>query len=162
MILTGLGLIMLPAAYLGQTRQHPGTPDAAAPPSFLAECGSCHGVFHPSLMNRQNWGQVMAGLADHFGEDASLPDGEAREIAAYLQSHAAEAYDTKPARLIGRGGIPADLRITASAFWKRAHHTIDSTIFTRKSVGQRSNCGACHEDASTGRFAPQLISIPKE
>ncbi len=48
------------------------------------------------------------------------------------------------------------------AFWMRAHRTIDSAIFKRKPVGQRSNCAACHQDASTGRFAPQLISIPKE
>ena len=37
----------------------------------------------------------MAGLSDHFGEDASLPKTVTASIAAYLEAYAAEAWDTE-------------------------------------------------------------------
>lgn len=133
------------------------TPDRA----WLSECGSCHGAFHPSLLPRASWAVIMAGLRDHFGEDASLPPASAAEIGAFLQDYAAEAWDTKAARRVAEVAPSDPLRITAAPYWLRRHRRIDPSIFTSPAVKAKSNCGACHRDAESGRFDNQAIAIPE-
>ena len=56
----------------------------ALDPAYADECGACHDPFHPSLLPAASWAALMAGLQDHFGEDASLDPARAEEIAAWL------------------------------------------------------------------------------
>jgi cytochrome b len=132
------------------------TPDAV----WASECGSCHEAFHPSLLPRASWATIMAGLHDHFGEDAGLPPAAAAETAAFLQAYAAEAWDTKAARLLSNVAVADPLRITAAPFWIRRHRRIDPAVFAAPPVKAKSNCIACHRDAATGRFDAQAIALP--
>jgi hypothetical protein len=59
---------------------------------------------------------MMAGLADHFGEDARLPAATAADIGVFLQTYAAESWDTKAAHRFRRVAPAEPLRITATPF----------------------------------------------
>jgi cytochrome b len=58
--------------------------------AYAEECGTCHDDFHPSLLPTASWAALIAGLEDHFGEDASFDPVRAEEIAAWLTTNAAE------------------------------------------------------------------------
>lgn len=135
-------------------------PVMVADPQWAEECGACHAVFHPSLLPRASWQRLMAGLDDHFGEDASLPEPTRMAVAAFLDRYAAEAWDTEAARRLAVVDPGDPTRITAAPFWRRKHAGIDPALFATKPVGSRANCGACHRDAATGRFDDQAIALP--
>jgi len=137
-----------------------GVPAMTSDGVWASECGSCHYAFHPSLLPRSSWAAIMAGLPDHFGEDASLPPAAAAEVAGFLQTYAAEDWDTKAARLLSNVSPTDPLRITAAPFWGRRHRRIDPAVFASPPVKAKSNCIACHRDATTGRFDAQAILIP--
>ena len=126
------------------------------------ECSSCHMAFHPSLLPAKSWAAIMAGLSQHFGEDASLDAAASKEIADYLASHSAETWDSMAANRFRNVDPARPLEITATRFWTRMHQDISPAIFSSKAVGAKQNCSACHQDAASGMFAPQLISIPQE
>ena len=137
-----------------------GVPAMTPDPVWASECGSCHYAFHPSLLPRSSWAAIMGGLSDHFGEDASLPPAAAAEVAGFLQTYAAEDWDTKAAQLLSNVSPADPLRITATPFWSRRHRRIDPAVFASAPVKAKSNCIACHRDAATGRFDAQAIRIP--
>jgi hypothetical protein len=134
-----------------------GVPAMAVNATYQSECGGCHWPFHPSLLPRASWAKVVAGLGDHFGEDASLSEKAATEIAAYLDAYAAEAWDTEAGHALRIVSDADPLRITASPFWRAKHRGIEDTTFAAAPVQSRSNCIACHSDAATGLFADQAI-----
>jgi hypothetical protein len=139
-----------------------GSPSRALDPIYAEECSACHIPYHPSLLPRASWADLMAGLKDHFGENADLDETTRATIAAYLQDNAAEAYDTKPANVFRRVDARKTFTITASPYWKHRHRHLSDSLFARKSVGMRGNCEACHADARSGRFYPSSIDIPEE
>lgn len=130
--------------------------------AYRDECGDCHYAFHPSLLPAASWSSIMAGLDDHFGEDATLDDATRNTIAAWLTANAAETWDTKAANRFRNVSAEQPLRITATRFWDRRHHDIERAVFERRTVGSKVNCIACHRDADTGLFADQSIAIPEE
>ncbi len=157
-LVLGLGGLAIAAT----NRPVPGAPVAEWDALTQDECSACHMTYHPSLLPRTNWRALMAGLDDHFGEDASLPADATRQITDWLEANAAETADTLPARRLGLGAQADTLRLTETRFWKRTHRDIPDATFTRKPVLSRANCRACHADAETGWFSPFQISIPKE
>ena len=102
------------------------------------ECGECHMAFQPALLPANSWRQIMAGLADHFGEDASVEAALAAEIEAYLVGHAGQ-------------GDAAKLRITEQP-WFRHEHDVPDRVWQRPEVRSRANCEACHRDAARGLY----------
>jgi cytochrome b len=134
----------------------------ALDPVYVNECGACHDPFHPSLLPAASWAALMAGLQDHFGEDASLEPVRAEEIAAWLTTNAAGSWDTEIGNRFRVVDPTQPLRITANPYWRRKHAAIPAAVFERKAVGSKVNCSACHRDAATGRFDDQAIRIPKE
>ncbi len=139
-----------------------GVYELAPHPAYLKECGACHHAFHPSLLPASSWRTVMAGLADHFGEDAGLPKAQAQAIEAWLTANAAERWDTEAANRFRLLDPAQPLRITATAYWTRKHRDLAKTVFVQKAVGGPANCNACHADAATGLYADQAIRLPKE
>jgi hypothetical protein len=139
-----------------------GLRDFADNPAYQDECGACHEAFHPSLLPADSWRQVMAGLNDHFGEDASLDPATTQSIAQWLSANAAETWDTEAANRFRILAADQPLRITATPYWVAKHEEIPDAVFQRKSVGSKVNCVACHSDASNGLFDDDTISIPKE
>src|SRR6266404_3955686 len=128
--------------------------------AMVEQCGDCHHPFHPSLLPRASWAVMMANLADHFGEDASMPRAKQEEITAYLERYAAEAWDTRAAQRFKFTSPNEPLSITATPAWQGFHRHLDPAVFSSLSIRARSNCVACHSDADSGRFDPQAISLP--
>lgn len=129
------------------------------PTVFSAECGDCHVAHHPSLRSRQSWRAIVAGLAAHYGEDASLDPGAEKQISDFLAANASETFDTEAAWRIGRSDT-ATQRITDTRYWKKRHAGIDLAVFKQRAVGSKINCNACHRDAPSGLFADQAIHLP--
>jgi cytochrome b len=139
-----------------------GVPTRPMDPAYVEACGDCHVVYHPSLRNGETWETIMGNLDDHFGEDASLPADQVDQLRSYLEANAAERWDTRAANMFRTDDPQDPLRITATAFWRYRHHGIDPAVFKRSKVGAKSNCNACHGDATAGLFSPQAIHIPEE
>lgn len=140
-------------------RPVPGLP-RPMPQLVARECGACHFAYPASLLPKTSWTRLMAGLDDHFGENAALPADKAAAIAAYLDDNAAEAVDTKAANRLRAVDPAAPLSITATRFWRRTHADIADATFARREVGGKGNCAGCHADAATARFWPGAIRIP--
>ena len=139
----------------------PRGPVAEAPNAAHAkECGACHEPYHPSLLPRASWAAMMAGLGDHFGEDASLAAPVAAEIAAYLDRNAAEAIDSEASNRFLKMSPQEPLRITATPYWRATHREIAAAVFGAPPVSSKAHCSACHGDALTGRFDDQFITMP--
>jgi len=147
----GYGLLQLPVR---------GMPAMPSQPQFEKECSACHMLYHPSLLPRASWTEMMQRLDDHFGEDASLDPKTSEAIAAHLDAYASEAWDTQAANLLRRTSASDPLRITASPYWVRKHSGIPAATFAAAAVRSKANCAACHRDAATGRFDDQAISMP--
>lgn len=139
-----------------------GVPVAKIDPVYAKECGACHIAYHPSLLPRASWGALIAGLENHFGEDASLGKATAVKLDDYLAANAAETADTLPANRLRQIEAAKPFTITATPFWTRRHARIPDAVFASKAVSGRGNCVACHTDASSGRFYPGNIDIPDE
>lgn len=156
--LAGAGVVAAASLALLSGLPAVGVPDMPISAAVNDECGACHHVFHPSLLPRASWTGIMNGLAQHFGEDASLPQARKDEIAAFLQKYSAEAWDTLAARRFSKVSPEDPLRITATPAWRRIHRHIEPATFGKPAVGSKANCTACHRDADSGRFAPQAIN----
>jgi len=131
----------------------------ATPAVYAGECGDCHHAYHPSLRSETTWRAIMAGLDDHYGEDASVDATSAKVIEAFLTSNAAGTFDTQVAQRIGRFATP-DFRITRTRYWKHRHHDIPAAVYRHKKIGSRVNCKGCHGDADSGLYANSEIHFP--
>jgi hypothetical protein len=157
-------LLLLGGAAYGavafSSRRALGVPVGPLDSTYVKECGSCHMAYPPSLAPSSRWIALMAGLADHFGEDASLESNLMSSIRAYLINNSAEKWDTRPSHELAESNPGDPLRLTATPFWTRTHRLIPSAVFRSKAVGAKGACDACHSDGLTGRFDPQKIEIP--
>jgi hypothetical protein len=135
-------------------------------PLFAEECAACHTLYPPHLLPRESWRKLMAGLDDHFGDDASLEEPERRSILAYLERNAAER-STREAALYLRQSIARSskkdiIAMTETPYWKEKHATIDPARFRSDGVRSRANCKACHPGIERGSLADHEIRLPKE
>lgn len=103
------------------------------------ECGECHMAFQPALLPAGSWTRVMDQLADHFGDNASLPADLAASIRGYLTANA------------GRVGDPTIIRITGQA-WFLKEHRFSQRVWQRPEIRTKSNCLACHPRAEQGLY----------
>jgi cytochrome b len=156
-----VAILALTLAYLGRLPPK-GMRPLAENAAYAEECGACHDAYHPSLLPAASWAAVMAGLADHFGEDASLDPESAHGIAGWLAANAAETWDTEAANRFRTLDPAQPLRITAAPYWRWKHAEIPDAVFARTSIRTRAHCSACHRDAASGRFDDQAIAIPRE
>jgi cytochrome b len=139
-----------------------GVPMKPLDPVYASECGACHVAYHPSLAPAETWRALMAGLSEHFGEDASLDPKTAQTILAYLTANSADTFDTRAANVFRRRNPDDPLSITATSFWRHRHARIPDRVFASPAVASRGNCDACHADAASGLFRPSAIAIPKD
>lgn len=141
---------------------------AAPPPrqfawneTYRKECGACHWAFHPSLLPAASWRAILAGLPNHFGEDASLDPAALSEFETWLVANASETWDTEAANRFRNVDAQQPLRVTKTPYWMRKHAEIPVAVFQRKRIGSAVNCIACHKDAEAGRFDDHAIAIPE-
>jgi hypothetical protein len=146
----------------GLSRLPPPSSLRVLPPNarYQKECGACHYAFNPGLSPASSWAGLMTDLRDHFGEDASLDGATTRGLTVWLVSNAAETFDTESANRLRTVAGEEPYRITAAPYWVRKHAAIPAGVFTRKRIGGKFNCNACHRDAASGRYDDQAIAIP--
>lgn len=122
-------------------------------PTVKQECGGCHMAFPAGLLPARSWNRLLAGRADHFGEDLALTPETADLIAGYLSANAGDTATRGLARKYMRWVAPdgAPLRITENPAFLRKHPFPDSTWSDPKVV-TKSNCLACHAGAAQGDF----------
>ncbi len=128
---------------------------------FVEECGSCHTLYPPFLLPKRSWKKLMAGLEDHFGDDASLDKDVKDSIENFLLSNAAETSDKEAAFYILKSlKGKEEIAVTKTPYWKRKHKNIDEKIFLSKKVKSKANCKACHKGVEKGMIEDREISFP--
>lgn len=142
--------LVLERARAGDGHYYPPVADK----TVAEECGSCHLAYPPALLPARSWQKIMAGLENHFGDDASVTPEVARHIEAYLTANAADrggqAYTGKLLRGVDGGQTP--LRITELPRWVREHREVPAADWRSPEVRSKANCAACHRDAARGFF----------
>ena len=133
-------------------------------PKYKEICGDCHFAYQPELLPSGSWEKILAGLADHNGEEIEIGQESEKIIAEYLKANSAEHSSAKRAVKIVRslrGQTP--MRITDVPYIRHKHEDDDipADAFTRKSVGSMSNCIACHTTAENGVYDDDHVVIPK-
>lgn len=122
-------------------------------PLVLKECGACHMAFQPAFLPARSWDRMMDELAEHFGEDASLPAETAQDVRAYLTANAGDMVTAgrarKYMRWVAPGGTPQ--WITRNPDFERKHRLPDR-VWADPKVVTKSNCPACHVDAERGWY----------
>ncbi len=131
---------------------------------YADECGSCHFAYPAGLLPSLSWQKVMAGLADHFGDNAELDIQTQNKITEYLIDNAAETSDYRRSRAIMYSlkttDKPSPLRITETPYFIREHREIPRRIINLPEVGgSLSQCTACHQNAGKGSFNEGEIVI---
>jgi len=134
-------LLLLMTTLAGSVMAAPARNDAET--LYRQECGACHIAYPPRFLPAESWRALLAGLDDHFGEDATLDPQTAALIESYLVAHAR----TRPVR--------ADrwppLRISELR-WFRHEHGEEVSAAALRRAGSWANCGACHRHAERWRF----------
>ncbi|HEY0665547.1 MAG TPA: diheme cytochrome c [Gallionella sp.] len=123
-------------------------------PEWLAECGACHIPYPPRFLPAESWREIMIGLDDHFGSDASLDARTAGEISAFLEQNARRKKTIPDAS----GKYP--LRITDSRWFRREHARAASRVKDDPKLRNLANCGACHMQAESGSFSEHDVRYP--
>lgn len=122
-------------------------------PLVREECGACHMAFQAAFLPARSWNRMMDTLADHFGEDASLPPDKTEAIRGYLTAHAGDVVTSsgtrKFMRWIAPGGTPQ--RITENPAFEREHRFAEA-VWKDPKVVTKSNCLACHLGADQGWY----------
>jgi hypothetical protein len=123
-------------------------------PATLKECGACHLAFPPQMLPARSWKKLMGDLANHFGENAAVPEATRAEIAAYLAANAGDGAISRYGRrfLHGIDATQTPLRITQTPFWQAVHEEVAAARFLSDAVKTPSNCAACHRAAANGVF----------
>ena len=105
----------------------------------------------------------MAGLEDHFGDNAELDAETQNSLLDYLVANSADKSDYKRSKRI-MGSLRPDevpLRVTDTLYFKRKHDEIPLRfVADNKDVGSYSNCTACHQQADKGSFNEHEVNIP--
>lgn len=124
------------------------------PPVYVAECGSCHVAFPPRLLSADHWRRVMAGLDEHYGDDASLDAATRAQIENFLVANGGSGR-----RVAGAGDPP---RLTETAWFTREHDEVPAPVWRDDRVKSAANCSACHTRADKGSYREGEIVVPGE
>jgi len=139
----------------------------ATDPVYLEECGACHMAYPAGFLPARSWARVMAGLSDHFGDNAELPPDTAAAVSRYLTDHAADrgpngSGDRRgPALLRGLKAGDAPMRITELPMIRGEHNDLPARLVAdNKDVGSLARCDACHTRAARGYYNEHDVRIP--
>jgi len=129
---------------------------------YKEECGGCHLAYPPGLLPERSWLKMMNDLEHHFGESAEVEQAGFDEILHFLTENAADKGSRRSRKIAN--SIPSEkspLRITETPYFQRKHREVKDSIWKRKSIASKSNCGACHLKAENGRFSEHEVRIPR-
>ncbi len=119
-------------------------------PKWKEECGACHVAYPPQLLTAADWRRLMAGLDNHFGDNAAIDPKVNRVILAFLERHAGS----------GARHSAKSLRISDTPWFARAHHEVAARAWSDPAVKSRANCTACHVDAQRGDWSERGVRMP--
>jgi hypothetical protein len=161
MSVTATGALLASGA---QGSEHGNLMPPAVNAKWKSECGACHVAYPPALLPGRSWEKLMSGLADHFGEDASLDAGSAREISEYLVRESADRGASRMGRKVASAVAPteAPVRISETRWFRHKHDEIGPAVWRRAAVGSAANCGACHQGAGEGDYSERRVAIPRD
>jgi cytochrome b len=149
------GSVAAAGGYLWHAGREPATAQSDIPAAWRAECESCHIPYSPCLLPARSWTALLAPGADHFGEDLALSaTGREALTRIAMAPRAGESW----ACWKMRESTPASstpLRITATAFWQKAHERLGSDRFKPPVSAGPHDCGACHGDSLASTFRPR-------
>lgn len=97
----------------------------------------------------------MAGLKDHFGENAEVNSETARRIGEYLAANAGDSRGARSNVTRGLQQSAAPLRITELPWWRQKHEKrgrVAPETLKHRGAKLKSDCVACHADAARGSF----------
>ncbi len=127
-------------------------------PLYQEECGSCHIAYPAVLLPAKSWQKVIAGLEDHFGENAELDNQSRQAIENYLVQSSQSVNYRKMLRNLGNQW---PIRITQLPYFIHEHDEIPSRFIEgNDEVGSLSQCNTCHINAEQGDFDEDNIDIP--
>ncbi len=130
---------------------------------YLEECGSCHFPYQPGLLPARSWIKVMAGLEDHFDENAELLEEDAKILTDYLMKNAADDAHYKRSKKIMSSlrSSEAPIRVSKTPYFINKHNELTRNMVQENpKVGSYSKCQACHTKADSGSFSESEILIP--
>lgn len=133
---------------------------------YAEECGGCHLAYQPGLLPAGDWARLLAtdALAEHFGDDASLPEETRGALEAYLTANAADGGETPRSRAFARGSAPGATglpRITETRYFRKEHDEIPARLVVdNPDVGSLAQCNKCHQGAADGDYSEKRINIP--
>ncbi len=129
---------------------------------YKRSCGTCHFAYQPGLLPGASWRKILNDPAGHAGGDLSLDARTKAEIEKYLLQNSAEKTQSKRSRkIVASIGSDVPTRISEVPYIKEKHHEIEQRVFSRKSIGWRGNCVACHRTAEEGDYDDDNVTIPK-
>lgn len=124
-------------------------------PVVAKECSACHMLYPAGLLPARSWQAMMAGLKNHFGDNAELDDAIRKQITDYLVVNASDAKGRggKLLRDVSAGAAP--LRISEMPWFLRKHDKkgrIAPDTLKRRGAKSAADCKACHQGAENGYF----------
>ncbi len=132
---------------------------------YKDECASCHFGYQPALLPSKSWKKLMKPkeLANHFGDDASLDEGDRVKILNYLVKNSSDTGGSsrvgkKIAKSISWRDTP--IAITKTRYFKKEHDEIPKRLIVQEEVKTVANCIACHRTAQKGYYGEKDINIP--
>ncbi len=129
---------------------------------YQNSCGTCHFAYQPGLLPARSWRKIINESGGHAGGDLSLDEKTKTEIEKYLTQNSAEKIQSKRARkIVASIGSDIPTRISQVPYIREKHHEIRQEVFSRKSIGSRGNCIACHKTADHGDYDDNNVLIPK-
>ncbi|VAX16234.1 diheme cytochrome c [hydrothermal vent metagenome] len=129
---------------------------------YKKECGSCHFAYQPGLLPSRSWEKIMAGLEDHFGDNAELLEEDQVEITRYLIVNSAD-YSTYKASIKISSSLAGSspMRITETPYFVKEHNEIPVRMWKNNpKVKSLSYCDRCHTNAKAGSFNEHDVKIP--
>lgn len=136
----------------------------AIDPVYREECSACHLAYPAQLLPKRSWEKLMAGLDDHFGENAELMPEAQIAISRYLAENAGDVNPGRRSERFIKGISSSDplVRITETRYFKRKHDEVPKRLVQgNPEVGSFSQCQACHgPQAEKGIFDEDTVDIP--
>ncbi len=130
--------------------------------TYKNACGSCHFAYQPGLLPSRSWVKIIDDENSHPGGVVSLGEKEKAEIKKYLTQNSADNIQAKRSKKIMNSiGSSTPVMISEIPYIKHKHHEISQEVFTRKAIGSRGNCIACHKNAESGVYEDDDVVIPK-
>ncbi|VAW70305.1 diheme cytochrome c [hydrothermal vent metagenome] len=162
-VIITLGILSIPLVWGDDDDDHHSQKPPSTNPLYTEECGSCHMAYPPGLLPARSWDKIIAGLEDHFGDNAELDAETAQSISQHLQNNSADQSSYRRSHKFNRS-INADdtpMRISDVRYFKHEHNEIPNRMVSgNPQVKSFSQCDACHAKAEQGEFNEHNVRIP--